>query len=61
MLPLTVMSGFDCLLKPTKEKALSAYVKNQGKMDDGEFQMAAYPILAREIFCAIRIEAGKSS
>lgn len=30
-------------------------------MDDGEFQKAAYPILAREIFDAIRIEAGKSS
>jgi type I restriction enzyme R subunit len=30
-------------------------------MDDGEFQRTAFPILAREIFEAIRAESGKPS
>ena len=33
ILPLTVLRRFDCLLAPTKEKALAAYAKNQGKSE----------------------------
>ncbi len=33
ILPLTVLRRFDCLLAPTKQQALAAFDKNQGKSE----------------------------